>query len=542
MGERILRGVVAAPGVAVGKVTVLDRLGSLDVEKVPAAERKHQIERARGALQVAAAELEVIASGLRDAGRNDEASIVETGILMAADPGLLARVESMVNESGLPAPDAIRVAADEFGDELAGIEDTMLAQRADDVRSLGRRAAARAAGLKAGAAGGIVIASTLGPADVAEVSATGIVLAGGGVTAHAAIVARSLGLPMVVGMGPDVLAVRDGEEVVLDADQGVLVLQPDPARVAAARSEAERKVRARAEAVARRLEPASTKDGHRVTVLANASTVVEVLEALEQGAEGVGLIRTELPFLDVRAWPSFDQQASFLSLVLAPLSGRTATVRLFDFGGDKTPPFLRGTESRGIDLLLEARDHLRTQLAAIVEAGPKARLRILVPMITSPEQLRAVRSVLMGILEGRPCPQLGAMIETPEAAAHAREIATESDFLSLGTNDLTQMILGTDRETARSAPVTHPAVLRAIDATIRAGHQARIPVDVCGEAGSDALAMPVLVGLGVDELSVAAARVGDVRERIRQLEFPASEQAAKRLLLDQVADAAGEGV
>jgi phosphocarrier protein FPr len=176
---------------------------------------------------------------------------------------------------------------------------------------------------------------------------------------------------------------------------------------------------------------------------------------------------------------------------------------------------------------------LRTQLAAIVEAGRNVKLRLLVPMVTSPEQLRAVRSVLDSVVaEGRASPALGSMIETPEAALHAAEIATQSDFFSIGTNDLTQLVLGLDRERSKTAPVTDVRVLRLIDATARAARAARIVVDVCGEAASDAVAMPILVGLGVDELSAAAARVGEVRQAIRELSFATARKGAEQLLAE----------
>jgi phosphoenolpyruvate-protein kinase (PTS system EI component) len=225
--------------------------------------------------------------------------------------------------------------------------------------------------------------------------------------------------------------------------------------------------------------------------------------------------------------------------ILDRLEGKTATVRLFDFGGDKTPPFLQGADGRGIELLLQVPEALRAQLAAIADAGAKVKLRILIPMVANPKQVRAVREMLATVLDGRPSPQVGAMIETPEAARQASEIANECDFLSIGTNDLTQLVLGLDREQSKSAPVTDATVLRLIDATVRAGNAAGIPVDVCGEAASDAIAMPILVGLGVDELSVAAARVGEVRSWLRGLDYAACREISERRLLSQPADAAG---
>ncbi len=538
MGERALQGVSAAPGVAAGRAVVIDLTGVEASPLVPVAKREEEAVRAVDALRRAASELEVIAARLRSEGRYSEADIVETGVLMAMDPGLNVRIESFVVESGLQASDALRQAAEQSAVELSQLADPTLALRADDLRSLGRRAAACAVGTTHYATEGVLIATSLGPADVAELApkAKGIALAAGGVTAHAAIVARSLGLPMVVGVGSDLLSIKDGEEVLVDGDRGVVVRRPDHARVALARRDADRRREARDIAVARRLEPAETRDGRRIIVLANASTVAELHEATEQGGEGIGLLRSELLFLEASTWPTPEQQVEFLRPVLSQLSGRTATVRLFDFGGDKTPPFLRGTTKRGIELLLDFPDRLREHVKAIVDGAGDAKLRILIPMVTAPEHVREVRSML-----GSPAAILGAMIETPEAATGPADIAAQSDFLSIGTNDLTQLVLGLDREQSKAAPVTDIRVLQLIAATVRAGRAAQIPVDVCGEAASDPKAMPILVGLGVDELSVAAARVGQVRQWVRDLDFAKCRDESEKLL-DQAGHTARERV
>jgi phosphoenolpyruvate-protein kinase (PTS system EI component) len=542
MGEVALRGVSAAPGVRSGPAVVLDRHVAISRLTIAPAERTAELDRAMRALKASELELESIAATMRRLGRNEEADIVETGILMASDPGMIHRVEELIGVLGHNAADALREATDESAAELARLPDPLLAERADDVRSLGRRAVAHALGATTLVGGGVVVAASLGPADVADLGlgASGVALAGGGVTAHAAIVARSLGIPMVVGLGPDVLEVEDGEEVVLDGDSGFLVRHPDANRVAAANANAERRRVAREAARAQRLTPAQTRDGRRIVVLGNAASMAEAIEGSEQGAEGVGLLRTELTFLDAPAWPSLAQQKTFLAPILDRLAGQTATVRLFDFGGDKTPPFLKGAKDRGIDLLLQAPEALRAQLAAIIGAAAKTRLRILVPMVTKPEQLQAVRQALAEVLDGRRAPAVGAMIETPDAARRPAQIAKESDFVSIGTNDLTQLVMGLDREQSKAAPVTDRRVLMLIDATVRAAHAAGIVVDVCGEAASDVVAMPVLIGLGVDELSVAAARVGEVREWIRGLDFAACREASEKLLVDEPADAAGK--
>ena len=522
--ERALEGVSASPGVAIGPATILDRGGTAGAV-VPPRRRREEISRARSALNAVAGELDAIASRLRREGRGGEADIVDTGVLMAGDPGFVERVEALVM-SGLAAPDALRGAARETANALAALDDPTLALRADDVRSLGRRAAARAAGRNGTAREGILVADTLGPADVAELAGTGtgIALAGGGVTSHAAIVARSLGLPMVIGLGGAVLDTQDGEEVVIDGDGGLFVRGPSVGRAASARDAVERTRAAREVAIAHRAEPAVTQDGRRIRVLANASTVAELEEALEQGAEGVGLMRTELLFLEARHWPAFELQVQVMRPVLARLAGQVATVRLFDFGADKTPPFLQGVKKRGIEILLDAPDVLQTHTRAVIEAGQGTQLRVLVPMVGTAAQMRAVRQFVdAGV-------QVGAMIETPEAAACAIEIARVSDFLSIGTNDLTQLVLGLDREQSRRAPVMDARVLRLIAQTMRAARQASIPVDVCGEAASDPAALPVMVGFGADELSVAAARVGQTRERVRSLNYTVCETEAARLL------------
>jgi len=532
MGERALDGVSAAPGIAIGPAVVLDRMPAGSSDAVPASKRRDEAKRALDALRVAAKELEEMAAAMRRDGRGEEADIVETGVLMAMDPILTARVDSLAKESGLPAPDALRVASDQIASELAEVADPTLALRADDVRSLGRRAAARAAGISPRTGEGILIASSLGPADVAEFAALarGIALAGGGVTSHAAIVARSLGIPMVVGLGDELLQLADGEDIVIDGDHGVVVSKPDRGRMASARAAGDQRHAARELAIARRTEPAETKDGRRVRILANASTAAEWEEANRQGAEGVGLLRTELLFLESAGWPSLQQQLNVLQPVLRRLAGLTATVRLFDFGADKTPPFLRGTKTRGIELLLDSPDAMRTHLAAILDAGKDTALRILVPMVTNANQLRTIREAVYEVLEGRRAPQVGAMVETPEAAVGADEIAAESDFLSIGTNDLTQLVLGLDREQSRRAPVLDGRVLTLIAHTMQAARAANILVDVCGEAASDAKALRAMVGFGADELSVAPARVGQVRQWIRELSFVECREESKKLL------------
>jgi phosphoenolpyruvate-protein kinase (PTS system EI component) len=286
-----------------------------------------------------------------------------------------------------------------------------------------------------------------------------------------------------------------------------------------------------------------TADGRAVRVLVNAATAAEVAAGLRAGAEGVGLLRTELAFLNARDWPTEAEHRRALEPVFAPLVARVATVRVLDFGADKTPPFLAGIAARGLALLLKYPEALRAQLRAITAAAEATQLRILLPLVESPEQVEAVRALLpVGAA-------LGAMIETRVAVATAAEIARAADFLSIGTNDLTADLLGADRF-AGGAAVTHdPRVLGAIASTVEAAGGR--PVEVCGEAAGDPVVMPLLVGLGVDELSVGAARVGATRAAVRAL-WGASDLARRALtcrdaaevaaLVREAGDAAAEGL
>jgi phosphoenolpyruvate-protein phosphotransferase len=536
--------VPAAPGLAAGRARVYRPLADSQPAPVEAAQRPRESERAERALAASAAELTSLAERLRGDGRAAEAEIVETGALMAEDPLLADTIRVAILEAGQSAPHAILQATERYAAQLAALEDETLAERAADVRSLGQRAARLCGGSDAQvlgtAASGpddiVLVARELGPADVAELGGEvqAVALAAGGVTAHAAIVARSLGLPMVVGLGEAVLELGEGQPLVVDGTAGLVVDAPDPDRLSAAHAAVAERKQAAAAASAARALPAVTRDGHRVRVLANVASSAEVTLALASGAEGVGLVRTELAFLEAAdAWPRFEQHERALRPVLEPLAGRTATVRLLDFGGDKTPPFLRGRHGRGVQLLREAPEALAAQLRAVLAAGKDTDLRLLVPMVTGPDDVRWVKEVLRDVAAQLPDlrrPSVGAMVEVPAAATLADRLAAEVDFFSIGTNDLTQFVLGLDRTTPGRAPAHHPAVLRLIDATVRAAHAAGLVVDVCGEAASDPVGLPLLLGLGVDELSVGAARVGTVRAWTRALEHAAAQDVASLAL------------
>src|SRR6202140_3374130 len=547
MTERVLAGVAASPGTAFGRVRRLEAGGAIDGIVLDEGARPAAAAQALDALAQSARELEELAATLRADGRTAEADILDAGMMMAEDPMLREAVERAVLTRGLTAASAIRVEVEAAATQLDMLGDAELAARAADVRSLARRASRIAAGhsalsAKSGSDDAILVAPDLGPADVIELDSDvrGIALVVGGVTGHAAIVARGLGLPMVVGLGADLLSVAEGELCIVDGDRSVVIASPDRGRVEAGRGAIAAAREARARAMAARALPTVTRDRRTVRVLANAATATEVRAALEGGADGVGLLRTELAFLEAQHWPTVAEHRRTLDPALTQLRGLTATVRLLDFGGDKTPPFLKGVYGRGVELLLEDAEALSWQLEAILEAGAATELRVLIPMVTEPGQVRAVRAAIEPIAarRGSRIPVVAAMVEVPAAVVMADRIAREVGMLSIGTNDLTSFQLGIDRTRPGGAPAHHPAVLQLIADTVGAARTAGIPVEVCGEAASNPLVMPLLVGLGVDELSVGAAAVARVRAWVRALNYEEAAEIAYRAL---DAESAAEG-
>jgi multiphosphoryl transfer protein len=533
VSETVLRGLPAAAGIAVGRALVVH-------DPPPPRETAggpEEQERALTVLARVAAELGESAERLRVRGLRDEAEILETSSLMAEDPDLREAAREAAATTSAEA--AVYGAAERYAAVLEALPDPLLAARAADVREIGRRAAAILAGRSLPAVEGdaVLVARELGPSELTEVrlgrtSIVGVALAACATTSHAAIMARALGVPMVVAAGDELLSCAAGE-VVLDGDSGTIVVAPEPETVRSARAGVEQRAR-RARALARmRGLPAATTDGVRVRLLCNAGTAAEVASGLEAGAEGVGLLRTELAFLEAGRWPSEAEHFAALAPALAALQGLVATVRTFDFGADKTPPFLAGERRRGVELALAFPDELLAQLRAVVRAGAGTQLRVMLPLVESETQVRAARDLLERAAAGGPRPALGAMIETPEGARRAAEIALEADFFSIGTNDLVQYTLGLDRELplASTSTAAEPEVLCHVAAVCAGARDAGLTVEVCGEAAGEPRLAALLVGLGVRELSASPARIDEIRAAVRSLDAAAAASVAQRALV-----------
>jgi phosphocarrier protein FPr/phosphocarrier protein len=371
----------------------------------------------------------------------------------------------------------------------------------------------------------------------------GIALAQGGPTSHAAILAASMNIPALVACGPAVLEIADGTALLLDADDGSLVIDPPVALQEAARQRIAQMRTRRAQAQAGAQALCQTRDGLRIEVAANLGAVEDVGPALAAGAEGCGLLRTEFLFLNRQQPPDEAEQTEIYRAIAQGLNGRPLVVRTLDIGGDKPAPYLPFPAEenpalglRGVRVSLWRPELLAAQLRAILRGIPAAQCRIMVPMIASLSELRAVRRVLddartaLGIADPVP---LGIMVETPAAAMTADILAAEADFFSIGTNDLTQYALAMDRGHAGLAgqfDALHPAVLRLIAATAEGAARHGRHVAVCGGLASDPVAAPILIGLGVRGLSGPASRIADIKAAVRDVTLEDCKRLASKAL------------
>lgn len=543
-----LRGIAAAPGVAIAPPRFL---GPLAGDGAPG-----QVLDLDAAIDVAVEQLEALSRRLATSGRGEEAGIFEAQALLARDEELLRPARALV-AAGERADAAIIAAGDDAAGVLESLEDEVLAGRAADVRDVAARVARAIRGeapprLTERA---IIVARDLAPSVTAELDPSflaGIALESGSRTSHAAILARALGIPAVLAVPGLLEATFGARELVLDGDGGAVVIEPSVAErqvaLAAAEGQAVRQAGDR-ELLGR---PLATADGHRVMLAANIGAPDAAARALEAGAEGIGLLRTEFTFLDRSTEPDEATQAAAYGSIMRLFGQRPVVVRLLDAGGDKPLPYVSQAPEanpflgvRAIRLAWRRPDLLRTQMRAILRAALAEGIRephLMAPMVSDLADLRLVRGLLdesiadAGAEELRP--RLGIMIEIPSAVLVADQLAAEAAFLSIGTNDLTQYLLAADRtnpELAHRQDPLHPAVLRSIARVVEAARAAGIPVAACGEMAGEPLGAVLLVGLGVDELSMEPAAFGAVKRAVASVTVAEAKDVARRSL--EVSDA-----
>jgi multiphosphoryl transfer protein len=559
MAQLILEGRAGSPGIGTGRllpVAAHATNGNGSSPKPAEAPDAGPAERDRllAALEAAAEQLESLAAEVSARVNEDVGAIFEAQSMFARDPGIVEPALTLVAE-GVAPDEAILRATDEQASRLASSDDDFFRERAADLRDVGRRVAALVRGespaelWRRDGHPAIVVADDLDPSAVATLRPElvgGIALAGGAPTGHAAIVARALGIPLVLGLGRAIDSLVHDAEGVVDGGTGRLLVEPTEIELAELRGNGVRASGAGAKV-------AASHQASAVTISANVSSPREAEAATAAGADGIGLVRTELLFLGRHSPPTVAEQRAVYSRIRAAMPGRPIVFRTLDVGGDKPATWQTETEAnpalgvRGLRLGLRRAELLDDQLDALVEAAAGHELRVMLPMVSTREEVDRARARLDAILDrlesaGRPRPtgvSLGVMIEVPSAAIMADALAEAVDFFSIGTNDLVQYTLAADRTNpalADLATAYQPAILRLIDSVVRAASARGRHVAVCGEAAADPLLVPLLIGLGVDELSVTPSSIAAVRARAAEIDEQRCRELARRALAAATAD------
>lgn len=554
-----LSGIAASPGVAIGPVwQYRPRLPEVKARTIdnPAAEW----QRLSAAIEAARREVGAIQKQATQQVGADEASIFEAHLLFLQDPTLLDDARQRIESDRLNAEAAWQQAISALSETFRSLDDPYMRGRAADVEDVGQRVLRHLLDVEAPSFDftepSVLVAADLTPSDTARLDpqrVLAICTEVGGATAHSAILARALGIPAVVGLGPSLWQLGDGQLVGVDGELGRIWPEPPQERLETLRRKRQSWLEAQAQAKAAGHEAAVTQDGRRIEVAANVGGPNDVAIAREYGAEGVGLFRTEFLFMDRPQMPSEEEQLAAYRQAAEGLAGRPLIIRTLDIGGDKPLPYVEmGTEAnpflgwRGIRFCLDRPEVFRPQLRAILRAsvdatGQPTHVKMMFPMVGALSELIAAKAVLAAVqqeLREAEIPfdeqmEVGIMIEVPSAVAIADQLATEVNFFSIGTNDLTQYVMAADRGNARVADLAdalQPAVLRMVKQTVEAGHAAGIWVGMCGELAGNALATPVLVGLGLDELSMSAPSIPAVKAGIRRLTLPEAQQIAAEVL------------
>jgi len=549
--DGLLRGVTAAPGLAIGVAARRART------ELAVPEPGQGVAHERGALTAALAE---VARQIAEAGAREQLgprrAILDAHRAFLDDPTLLGEADRRIGE-GKSAGFAWKAAVGGYVDALRSLADRRMAERVDDLIDLERRVLTVLLGETAQEpelpAGAILIADELLPSQLMAIPQgrlAGLCVGGGGPTSHVAILAAAMGLPAVVALGAALDAVPEGATLILDADAATVQPAPDARALEAAQGRLAQRTERREAARAAARDPSRLADGAPLPVLANLGSLADAEAAAAGGAEGSGLLRTEFLFLERETPPDEDEQAERYKAIAEALGGRPLVIRLLDIGGDKPVAYLPETHEdnpalgvRGVRLLLRRPQLLRTQLRAILRAAPHGRCSIMVPMVARLSELQAVRAALESArsdlkAEGRM--DLGVMIETPAAAMIADRLAAEADFLSIGTNDLTQYALAMDRghpELAGEVDGLDPAVLRLIRQACQGGAGQGLATSVCGGLAGDPAAIPILIGLGVSKLSMPTAAIPEAKALIRTLSPKACQRLAEAALAAPSAEA-----
>ena len=543
-----LSGIAASVGVAIAPV-VHYQPTHITITEYHVDNPESEWQRVQAAIHTARQEIQAVFSQASLQIGDAEAAIFDAQLLFLEDPVLLEAAHQRILDHHINAEAAWQAVVDEVVTSYRTLEDSYLQERVDDVVDVGERVLRLLAGNAPAnlhlSEPAILVATDLTPSDTARLDPTkvlGICTTSGSATSHSAIIARTLGIPAVLGVDAQVLHVADGILMALDGESGKVWVEPESYILDLLEAKREAWQTAQQEARATAHQPAITRDGRQISVFANIGSINDVQVAVASGAEGVGLLRTEFLYLDRTSAPTEEEQLEVYQAIAQVLDNRPLIIRTLDVGGDKPLPYLRvGFPEanpflgwRGIRFCLDHLDLFKTQLRAILRASVGHQIKIMLPMIATLTEVRAAKVILGEVqaeLNQAGIPfnaaiKVGIMVEVPSAVAIADQLAAEVDFFSIGTNDLSQYIMASDRTNPRVANLVdalHPSVLRMVQQTIQAAHAAGISVGLCGELAADTLATPILLGLGLDELSVNPQSIPGVKQAIARLSIVESE-------------------
>jgi phosphocarrier protein FPr len=542
-----MRGVGASPGVAIGHVFQLRHQDAIIQER--AADPNQERRELDAAIASAHLQLETLRTRMAAEADLDRAAIFSAHQELLEDPEVLDEAATQIR-NGASAAYAWRSAVTAQANRLLGLKNPLLAGRAGDMKDVGRRVLHLLIGDDDSSplipVDSIIIAEDLAPSEAASLNPAnvrGFCTTLGSATSHVAILARGLGIPAVAGINPAALDIAPGTRVILDGDSGILQIEPPAAAVEEVKRKQQAFAARKAQDKAVANKPATTRDGHRIEVVANVGDEGEGEKVVEAGGEGVGLLRSEFLFLDRRTAPDEDEQTRVYSKIAAALGpDRILIIRTLDVGGDKplsympiakeANPFLG---ERGIRLMYDHPEVLRTQIRAILRSAGHGKIAIMFPMITTLQEWHDALAMVKEEQHSLEAPsiQTGIMVETASAALLSERFAEECDFFSIGTNDLTQYTLAMDRTNPRLAKqldALNPAVLKLIDLTVKGANKHGKWVGLCGALAGDPVAVPVLIGLGIHELSVSVPAVASTKARVRSLSLAECRETAEEAL------------
>lgn len=559
----MISGILASPGIAFGKALLLkeDEI-VIDRKKISADKVDQEVERFLSGRAKASAQLEVIKTKAGETFGEEKEAIFEGHIMLLEDEELEQEIIALIKDKHMTADAAANEVIEGQATALEELDDEYLKERAADVRDIGKRLLRNILGLSIIDLSAIqdeviLVAADLTPSETAQLNlkkVLGFITDAGGRTSHTSIMARSLELPAIVGTGSITAQVKNGDYLILDAVNNQVLVNPSNEQIEALRNLQAQVAEEKAELAKLKDLPAITLDGHQVEVCANIGTVRDVEGAERNGAEGVGLYRTEFLFMDRDALPTEEEQFAAYKAVAEACGSQAVIVRTMDIGGDKELPYMNFPKEenpflgwRAVRIAMDRKEILRDQVRAILRASAFGKLRIMFPMIISVEEVRALKKEIEIYKqelrdEGKAFDEsieIGVMVETPAAATIARHLAKEVDFFSIGTNDLTQYTLAVDRGNDMISHLYQsmsPSVLNLIKQVIDASHAEGKWTGMCGELAGDERATLLLLGMGLDEFSMSAISIPRIKKIIRNTNFEDAKVLAEQALAQPTTD------